>query len=64
MIRELKKLLADHGIMKSFAAQKIGVVPATMTNWLAGKTKPTLSQTKNIKAYLAKYTTLMNNNEK
>ena len=64
MIEQLKKLMADHGIMKSHAAKQIGVVPATMCNWLAGKTEPTLKQTKNIKSYLAKYSCLTQNNEK
>ena len=64
MINQLKKLLEEHGIMKSFAAEKIGVVPATVTNWLHKKTVPTLKQTKNLKIYLAKYSSLMQDNEK
>lgn len=64
MIKQLKKLLEDHGIMKSFAAKQIGVAPATMCNWLSGKTKPTLKQTKNIKSYLVIYSSLIVNNEK
>jgi DNA-binding XRE family transcriptional regulator len=64
MINQLKKLLEEHGIMKSHAAKQIGVVPATMCNWLSRKTEPTLKQTKNIKSYLAKYSSLIQNNEK
>lgn len=64
MIEQLKKLLSDHGIMEKFAAGKIGVTPATMTNWLTGKKKPALRYEKNIKAYLAIYSSLINNSEK
>jgi DNA-binding XRE family transcriptional regulator len=64
MIEDLKKLLKDHGIMKSFAAKKIGVVPATITSWFSKKSTPSLKQEKSIKSYLAKYAQIMQDSEK
>lgn len=60
----LKEILDEKGIKQTFIANKIGVTSATVSLWVQGRTKPTLSNLKKLSEVLGVDVSILINGKK
>jgi putative transcriptional regulator len=44
MKSKIGQVIEDRGLMKKYVAKKLGVSPSQISNWISGKSYPTLNK--------------------